>query len=115
MKADKYDKIVEKFTKQGMKTLELWDKYEALRLKYWEAKKIIADGPRAISRFNKICETMQKIQAKIERLWKPHRRVVGVCTKCGGTRMPAVKGKKTGLGCFNSDCYHFELIEKKAS
>lgn len=115
MNKSRYEQILEQFRKEGAKTLKLWADYEALRQKYWQAFQHLSGGPKAVDRFNKICETMQKIQAKIELLWKPHRRVVGTCKKCGGTRMPAVKGRKNGLGCFNSECYHFELVEKKAS
>lgn len=110
MNRSTFDKLMRKFEKQLKKTHEIWKGFDALSTQYTMVKG--KTNPEAIKKFNKVCEKMQKIQAQIESLWKPYRRIIGICTKCGGTRGPAVMGKKTGLGCFNSDCYYFEVVRK---
>lgn len=109
----KFDRLIQKFQKQMSDTQGFWKGMESLLPQYEKLK--TAQDPKSIRKVAQLCEKMQAIQAKVENLWKPYRRSVGACTKCGGTRMPAVMGKRKGLGCFNSNCYHFEVIKKQAS
>lgn len=108
-----YDALIRKFDPQMRLTHKLWAEYEELRPQYEALKK-----SRSGKNFDKLCRisvAMQVIEMKVEKIWRPHRKVIGVCTKCGETRMPAVMGRKKGLGCFNSDCHHFEAMKRRAS
>jgi hypothetical protein len=103
--------LVRKFDREMRLTHKLWAEFEELRPQYEALKR----SRKMIDKFSKISVAMQVIEMKIEKLWKPHSKVIGVCTKCGGTRMPAVMGRKQGLGCFTSGCHHFEVMKKRAS
>jgi hypothetical protein len=108
-----FDAIIRKFGREMRLTHKLWAEYEGLRPQY-EALKKYRSG-KTLDKFSRVSVAMQVIEMKIEKIWKPHSKTIGVCTKCAGTRMPAVMGKKKGLGCFNSACHHFEVMTKRAS
>ncbi len=104
------DLLSEKFEKQIVDTWELWAGLERLRSKYERLKS--AKTEKLIVQFNKVCMDMKAIVSKIEALWRPHRRTLGICKKCSGTRMLVAVGKKRGVGCLNGECYHVEFVKK---
>lgn len=104
--------LTRKFDREMRLTWKLWVEYEELRPQYEALKK--SRSPKTIDKFCRISVAMQVIEMKVEKLWRPHRKEIGVCTKCGETRMPAVMGRKSGFGCFGSNCHHFEAMKKRA-
>lgn len=80
----------------------LGDAYETLRKRFDAAGGLIGASREAASAARK----MQAIEAKFERLWRPHRQAVGPCGKCGGTRIPATMRGRRGLGCLK--CWDFD-------
>lgn len=107
-----FDALIRRFDRQMRLAHKLWAEYEELRPQYEALKK--SRSGKHLDTFARISVAMQVIEMKAEEIWRPHRKEIGVCTKCGETRMPAVMGRKKGLGCFNSNCHHFEVMKKRA-
>lgn len=105
--------LIRKFDRALRLTHKLWSEYEYLRPQYEALKK--SRSLKTIDKFSRISVAMQVIEMKLEKLWRPHRKAVGVCMKCGVTRIPAVMGRKSGFGCLNGACQYFEAVKKQVS
>lgn len=113
MKTHGFQAIQIKYSGQIKKTQKLWNRYEKLRPAYAKAFKNLKQGKAGVRKFNAICEEMQEIEIELVRIWKPYRRQIGTCVKCGGPRMLAVMGSKNGFGCANLRCAHFSVARDR--
>ncbi len=103
LKRDKWIKLCGLLQEDMRETLRLGYKYESLGVK------LVQDeegkyGPSSVVR------QMRLIEAQKERLWRPHRALVGPCVKCDGTREPGKMSGGFGFGCMR--CHNFEIWGK---
>ncbi len=84
-------------------TLTLGYKYERLRVK------LIQEEPGHYGPAG-VVKQMRFIEEQKERLWRPHRALVGPCVKCDGTREPGRMLGGFGFGCIR--CHDFEIWGK---